>query len=59
MEESEANRDLSTTQRLGLAAGCTVQGASGFAGDNVPVADTLNVLGTPLKFLLHAPYIHT
>lgn len=57
MDQSEADRDLSATQRLGLAAGSTIQGAAGFAGDIGPLADTLEVAGTPLKFGYFSVYL--
>ena len=46
MDQSEADEDLSVTQRLGLAAGSTIQGAGGFAGDIQPLADALDVAGS-------------
>ena len=49
VDQSEADRDLSATQRLGLAAGSTLEGAAGFAGDIEPVADTLTVAGMTLS----------
>ena len=45
VDQSEADRDLSATQRLGLAAGSTIQGAGGFAGGIEPLADALDVAG--------------
>lgn len=45
VDQSEADRDLSAKQRLGLAAGSTIQGAGGFAGDIEPLADALDVAG--------------
>ena len=50
MDQSEADRDLSATQRLGLAAGSTIQGAAGFAGDIEPLADALEVAGMSLVY---------
>ena len=52
MDQSEADRDLSVKQRLALAAGSTIQGASGFAGDIEPLADALDVAGI-LQLLPH------
>lgn len=45
VKQSEAERDLSVTQRLGLAAGSTIQGAADFAGGISPLVDTLDVAG--------------
>lgn len=56
MDQSEADRDLSATQRLGLAAGSTIQGAAGFAGDIGPLADTLDVAGNTFAVLLHVQH---
>ena len=52
MDQSEADRDLSVKQRMALAAGSTIQGAAGFAGDIEPLADALDVAGI-LQFLPH------
>lgn len=52
MDQSEADRDLSVTQRMGLAAGSTIQGAAGFAGDIEPLADTLDVAGVTSTLVL-------
>ena len=46
VDQGEADADLSVTQRLGLAAGSTIQGAGGFAGDIQPLADALDVAGS-------------
>ena len=54
MDQSEADSDLSAKQRLGLAAGSTLQGAAGFAGDIEPLADALDVAGNTLQFRLHS-----
>ena len=45
VDQSEADEDLSVTQRLGLAAGSTIQGAGGFAGDMEPLSDAFDVAG--------------
>ena len=45
VDQSEADEDLSVKQRLGLAAGSTIQGAAGFAGDIQPLSDALDVAG--------------
>ena len=45
VDQSEADEDLSVTQRLALAGGSALEGAADFAGDIQPLADTLTVAG--------------
>ena len=46
VDQSEADGDLSITQRAVLAGGSALEGAADFAGDIQPLADTLTVAGT-------------
>ena len=56
VDQSEADEDLSITQRVALAGGSALEGAADFAGDIQPLADTLTVAGMD-KILCVIEYI--
>lgn len=57
VDQSEAEGDLSITQRAVLAGGSTLEGAADFAGDIQPLADTLTVAGMCVN-LSAIEYVH-